>query len=112
MPPAAALGGISQILGAPLVALATDATTPNAEGEVLGLSPVTHGDSASALLANLLPQASSGIALVAKDVYVGKGLSLVPAKVVAKIRRGGLCRHGLTPAGPRSGSTGPARCRT
>ena len=92
--PSRSHGGISQILGAPLVALATDATTPNAERDVSGLSPVAHGDSASALLANLLPQASSGIALVAKDVYVGEGLPLVPAKVAAKIRRGAFVDMG------------------
>ena len=47
-------------------------------GEAAGISIAPTGESASALMANLLPQANSGLASIPQGVYVGEGLPPVP----------------------------------
>lgn len=48
-------------------------------------------------MANMLPQANTGLNTVTQEVYVGEGLPAVPAKVAVKNGKG-LCRHGGAPA--------------
>ena len=48
-------------------------------------------------MANMLPQANTGLNTVTQGVHVGEGLPAVPAKVAVKIGEG-LCRHGGAPA--------------
>ena len=63
-------------------------TTALSGEEAPGISITPTGESASALMANLLPQANTGLASIPQGVYVGEGLPPVPAKVAAKIRQG------------------------
>ena len=100
MPSATALEGIAWIAytGADARTMGTDprtstgtvrrTTTALSGGEAAGINIAPTGESASALMANLLPQANSGPASTPQGVYVGEGLPPVPAKVAAKICRG------------------------
>ena len=88
MPPASALGGIPTVLGAPSETEASEALPQPGGVDTPGSSVSTTGGSVAALMANLLPQANSGLASGSQGVYVGEGLPPVPTKLAAKIRRG------------------------
>ena len=88
MPPVSAMGGIPTVLGAPSETEASEALLQPGEGDTPGTGVSTVGGSVAALMANLLPQANSGLASGCQGVYVGKGLPPVPIKLAAKIRQG------------------------
>ena len=88
MPPEPALRGIPTILSAPSKGEASVATTLVGGADTPAPNPGATGDSVTALLTNLLPQANTGLASGVQGVYVGEGLPPVPAKLAAKIRRG------------------------
>ena len=88
MPPLTSLAGIPQISGSPTEARATTAPTLAGGGDAPGSHDTPARDSVTALMANLLPQATAGLATTSQGVYVGEGLPPVPSKVATKIRRG------------------------
>ena len=85
MPSATALAGIQQIPGGSTEHEATSATTLMGGGTAPGSISTPSGNSVAALMANLLPQANTGLASASQGVYVGEGLPPVPAKLAAKI---------------------------
>ena len=94
MPSATALARIPQIPGGSTEHEAAPATTLTREGTAPGSSSSPSRNSVAALMANLLPQANAGLASATQGVYVGEGLTLVPAKLAAKIRRGDFVNMG------------------
>ena len=88
MPSVTSLSGIPQIPGNPSEAGSTPAATLAGGTDAPGGSDTPAGDSVSALMANLLPQATTSLANVAHGVYVGEGMPPVPTKIASKIRRG------------------------
>ena len=79
MPSGHLLGSIPRIEGA------TSPTDP--PGSARGDVPV------SATMANLLPSASPALARPSGGVYMGEGISPVPARLAERICRG-VCGHG------------------
>ena len=71
-------GGIPTILGAPSESEACEALLQPGGGDTPGAGISTAGGSVAALMANLLPQAYSGLAAGSQGVYVGEGLPRYP----------------------------------
>ena len=82
------------VLSAPSEGEASVATTLVGGADTPAPNPGAAGDSVTALLTNLLPQANTGLASGVQGVYVGEGLPPVPAKLAAKIRRGAYVNMG------------------
>ena len=81
------------------------AVTPVGGGDTPGSGVASVGSSVTALLANLLPQANTGLFTGAQGIYVGEGLPPVLANKIS------VYRHGRAP--PRilgtSARGGPAQ---
>ncbi len=54
------------------------------------MAPATH------MLTNILPQANGSLYLPSEGVYVGEGLTPVPAKLATKIQRGDMGSYSLS----------------
>ena len=73
MPSATAMRQIPRISDASTVADTSTATNPGHGWEALGLIAIPLGESAAALMGNMLLQANTDLNTLAQGVYVGEG---------------------------------------
>ena len=86
MPSATAMTQIPRISAASTVADPSTTTNPGQGWEASDLIATPLGESVAALMANMLPQANTGLNTLTQGVYVWEGLPPVPTKVAVKIQ--------------------------